>query len=539
MLDFIARNLLEDPIVSGIVVNTRDITEQKAAEEALRASEERYRTIIETAGEGIIIRDSEDLIIFANQRMADLLGYSLEDLMGRHFMDIVCEDDRSTVKELLSRRRPGPREQFDLRARRADGTDIWGIVSARPMADGNGRYIGALTMFTDITSRKQLEEQLRQAQKMEAVGRLAGGIAHDFNNLLTAIRGHAELLLGEMSGHHPLRADIEEINKAAERASTLTRQLLAFSRRQILQPRILDMDMVVVEMEKLIRRLIGEDIELQTKPAAKAARVRADRGQLEQVLMNLAVNARDAMPSGGRLTIETSIVDLDEQYTRFHPGSIPGAYVRLGVTDTGVGMDARTLSHVFEPFFTTKAVGKGTGLGLATVYGVVKQSGGYIAVQSEAGLGTSFDIFLPRVLEEADTMREPHARLDPHRTGQTVLLAEDEDAVRSLASRILRKHGYQVLEARDGYDALRVADSFAGFIHVLLTDVVMPRMGGRELVERLTPVRPGMRVLYMSGYTDDALVHHGVLTGTGTWFLEKPFTPDSLAMKLREVIEAD
>ena len=451
----------------------------------------------------------------------------------------MSEDETQTTKELLSRRRPGPREQFDLRARRADGTDIWGIVTQRPMTDARGKYVGALTMFTDITGRKLLEEQLRQAQKMEAVGRLAGGIAHDFNNLLTAIRGHAELLLSEMSAHYPLRADLIEINRAAERASTLTRQLLAFSRRQILQPRILDMDIVVVEMEKLIRRLIGEDIELQTRPAAKGARVRADRGQLEQVLMNLAVNARDAMPNGGRLTIETSIVDLDDKYARFHPGSIPGAYVRMGVTDTGVGMDARTLSHVFEPFFTTKAVGKGTGLGLATVYGVVKQSGGYIAVQSEAGSGTSFDIFLPRITDNADPTRETNNRVDPERTGQTVLLAEDEDAVRSLASRVLRKHGYQVLEARDGADALRVADSYAGFIHILLTDVVMPRMGGRELVERLTPVRPGMRVLYMSGYTDDALVHHGVLTGSGTWFLEKPFTPDTLAMKLREVIESD
>jgi two-component system, cell cycle sensor histidine kinase and response regulator CckA len=538
-LEFTASNLLQDPLVAGFVVNTRDISEQTIAEEALRASEERYRTIIETAGEGIVIRDSDDMINFANQRMADLLGYTIEDLIGRHFRDIVSAEEGETFKELLSRRRPGPREQFDLRARRADGTEIWGIVTQRPMTDARGKYVGALTMFTDITGRKLLEEQLRQAQKMEAVGRLAGGIAHDFNNLLTAIRGHAELLLSEMSAHHPLRADLVEINRAAERASTLTRQLLAFSRRQILQPRILDMDIVVVEMERLIRRLIGEDIELQTRPAARGARVRADRGQLEQVLMNLAVNARDAMPNGGRLTIETSIVDLDEKYARFHPGSVPGAYVRMGVADTGIGMDARTLSHVFEPFFTTKAVGKGTGLGLATVYGVVKQSGGYIAVQSEAGSGTSFDIFLPRVLDASDPARESNGRVDPERTGQTVLLAEDEDAVRSLASRVLRKHGYQVLEARDGADALRVADSYAGFIHILLTDVVMPRMGGRELVERLTPVRPGMRVLYMSGYTDDALVHHGVLTGSGTWFLEKPFTPDSLAMKLREVIEAD
>ena len=539
VLDFVARNLLLDPVVGGIVVNTHDVTDQTQFEERLRASEERYRTIIETAGEGVIIRDASDRITFVNQRMADILGYSTDDLLGRHITEIAHAEDQPALDEVLRKRQVASREQFDFRARRKDGSEVWGLVSARPMHNARGELVGALTMFMDITGRKQLEEQLRQAQKMEAVGRLAGGIAHDFNNLLTAIRGHAELLLTELAAENPLRVDIEEINRAAERASSLTRQLLAFSRRQILQLRVLDLDAVVAEMDKLTRRLIGEDIELVTRLDAAGARIRADRGQLEQVLMNLAVNARDAMPNGGRLTVDTRVVTLDDAYARTHPGAAPGTYLRLQVADTGTGMDARTLSHVFEPFFTTKGVGEGTGLGLATVYGIIKQSGGYIAVQSEPNAGTTFHIYLPIVNEEIDAAREAPVATSGDGAGQTVLLVEDEDAVRSLASRILRKRGYQVLEARDGFDAVRLSDSYGGFIHVLLTDVVMPRMGGRELVERLRPMRPGMRVLYMSGYTDDALLHHGVVTGSGTWFLEKPFTPSGLAEKLREVIESE
>jgi two-component system, cell cycle sensor histidine kinase and response regulator CckA len=539
VLDYRVRNMLASPAVCGIVVNAQDVTERRRSEEALRASEERYRSIIETASEGVIIRDDSDHMTFVNQRMADILGYTVEELIGRHIINIVCDEDRTEVSQMLKRGRGTGRHDADFRARRKDGSEVWGIVSSRPLYDADGSYAGALTMFLDITGRKQLEEQLRHSQKMEAIGRLAGGIAHDFNNLLTAIRGHAELLLGDMPVDHSLRADLEEINRAAERASSLTRQLLAFSRRQILQPRILDIDAVVTELERFIRRLIGEDVELVTNRKAAGARVRADRGQLEQVLMNLAVNARDAMPQGGTLTIETSTATLGEEYVQLHPAATPGDYVRLSVADTGVGMDARTLSHVFEPFFTTKGIGEGTGLGLATVYGIVKQSGGHIAVQSEVNVGSTFEIYLPKVKEAAEPAREISATTRDEGRGQTVLLAEDEDAVRSLAVRILRKHGYHVLEARDGLEALRVSDNYSGFIHVLLTDVVMPRMGGRELVERLLPHRPGLRVLYVSGYTDDALVHYGIVTDSSTWFLEKPFTPDALARKLREVIESD
>jgi two-component system cell cycle sensor histidine kinase/response regulator CckA len=539
VLDCRVRNLLTSPAVCGIVVNAQDITDRRKSEEALRASEERYRSIIETATEGVVIRDETDHITFVNQRMADILGYTAEELTGKHILSVVFENDHDEVHAGLRRGRAGARQTGDYRARRKDGSEVWGIVSSRPLYDGDGGYAGALTMFLDITARKQLEDQLRHSQKMEAIGRLAGGIAHDFNNLLTAIRGNAELLLGDMAMDHPLRADLEEINRAAERASSLTRQLLAFSRRQILQPRILDIDGVVSELERLIRRLIGEDIELVTHRNSGGARVRADRGQLEQVLMNLAVNARDAMPSGGTLRIETSAAVLDDAYVELHPGATPGHYARLSVADTGVGMDARTLSHVFEPFFTTKGVGEGTGLGLATVYGIVKQSGGHIAVQSEVNGGSRFEIYLPTVSDAAEPVRETTPATRDDGKGQTVLLAEDEDAVRALAVRILRKHGYHVLEARDGMEALRVSDNYSGFIHVLLTDVVMPRMGGRELVERLLPHRPGLRVLYVSGYTDDALVHYGIVTDNSTWFLEKPFTPAALAQKLREVIESD
>jgi PAS domain S-box-containing protein len=538
LLEVHARNLLDISAIGGIVVNAQDVTERRQVDEALRSSEERYRSIIETAGEGVIIRDRSDQITFVNQRMADVLGYTTHELIGRPILDIVSEEDRPSFEDAMLRRRGTGRDQFDLRARRKDGSAVSGIASGRPMYDSHGDYVGGLIMFMDITGRKQLEEQLRQAQKMEAVGRLAGGIAHDFNNLLTAVRGNAELMLAEMPLDHALRPDLEEISRAAERASSLTRQLLAFSRRQILQPRVLNIDGVVSEMERLLRRLIGEDVELITRPNANGARVEADRGQLEQVLMNLAVNARDAMPSGGRVTIETDVVDLDDEFAALHPGAVPGSYARLSVHDTGSGMDARTLSHVFEPFFTTKGVGQGTGLGLATVYGIVKQSGGYISVNSEAGTGTRFEIYLPLVTDKTDQNREVQPRLPTRGEGQTVLLVEDEDAVRALASRILRKQGYEVLEASDGMEARRIAENYSGFIHILLTDVVMPRMGGRELVELLQPLRPGIRVLYMSGYTDDALVHHGVVSGGGTWFLEKPFTPEALVRKLREVIEA-
>ncbi|MBZ5515556.1 MAG: response regulator [Acidobacteriia bacterium] len=386
-----------------------------------------------------------------------------------------------------------------------------------------------------ISEREQIEQQLLQAQKMEAIGRLAGGIAHDFNNLLTIISGYGTLLLEQMGSEAALRGHVEQIGNAAERAAMLTRQLLAFGRRQVLAPRILDLNTVVADMDKMLRRLIGEDIDLATLPDPEIGCVKADPGQIEQVIMNLAVNARDAMPHGGKLTIETANADLDEAYAREHVAVTPGPYVMLAVSDNGIGMDPPTLARIFEPFFTTKEVGKGTGLGLATVYGIVKQSGGNIWVYSEPGRGTTFKIYLPQV-EEAPVGGELRRPSAPATRGwETVLLVEDEDAVRHLICNILAARGYKVLEARSGKEALSLCKRQAGPLHLLLTDLVMPEMDGRELASRLGPRYPAMKVLYISGYTNGALAHNGVLAPDAA-YLQKPFTPDALAQKVREVL---
>jgi PAS domain S-box-containing protein len=390
----------------------------------------------------------------------------------------------------------------------------------------------------ELAERKRLEEQLIQSQKMEAIGRLAGGVAHDFNNLLTAIIGYSELLLGELNPYDPRRGDVEEINKAADQAAALTRQLLAFSRKQVLQPQVLDLNATVSNIEKMLRRLIGEDIDLVTILDPALGRVKADPGQIEQVLMNLAVNARDAMPQGGKLTIETTNVVLDKDYTQQHVEVQVGPYVMLAVSDTGVGMDQETQSHLFEPFFTTKGMGKGTGLGLATVYGIVKQSDGHIWVYSELGQGTTFKVYLPRVEEAAEVVQRVQVPTESLQGREIVLLVEDEDIVRDLARLVLLQRGYTVLEARDGEEAIQICEQHEGPVHLIVTDVVMPGgMSGRQLAERLATLRPGMKVLYMSGYTDNAIAHHGVLE-PGMAFLQKPFAPEALARKVREALDA-
>ena len=398
----------------------------------------------------------------------------------------------------------------------------------------DGRLVHAWGTRRDITDQRQLEEQFRQAQKIEAVGRLAGGIAHDFNNILTAILGTAQLLEKDLGPGNPHVGDVEEIRRAAEGAADLTRQLLAYSRRQVLAPRVLDLNVVVAGLEPMLRRIIGEDVQLLTNTAPGLAPVQADPGQLGQVILNLAVNARDAMPNGGTLTIATANTELDPAFARAHAGAVPGAYARLSVSDTGTGMDEETRSHLFEPFFTTKAVGKGTGLGLATVYGIVKQSDGYIWVETEPGRGTTFHICLPQTEGAVEPLPADFAAAPAGGT-ETVLLVEDEGAVRALSDRALTSLGYRVLAAPNGPDALRVAARHAGPIHLLLTDVVMPEMSGRELMHRLAAVRPGVKVLYMSGYSDEAIAHHGALD-PGTSFLQKPFSPAALAGKVRQVL---
>jgi two-component system, cell cycle sensor histidine kinase and response regulator CckA len=383
----------------------------------------------------------------------------------------------------------------------------------------------------------ETQEQLTHAREMEAVGRLAGGIAHDFNNLLTVMIGRSQLLLGRLGAQDPIRPDIELMEQTADRAADLTRQLLAFSRKQVLRPTVLDLNAVLSNLGEMLRRLIGEDIALVTALAPALGYVKADPSQIEQILMNLAANARDAMPHGGRLTLETANVDLDTAYTRRHVGVQVGPHVMLAVSDTGIGMDSETQAHIFEPFFTTKGPGQGTGLGLATVYGVVKQSGGHIWVYSEPGRGTTFKIYLPRVDEAIEPLAAEPGLADPARSHETILVVEDEPAVRALARDVLRAQGYAVLEAQHGREALRISEQHAGRIDLLLTDVVMPEMSGRELAGRLAALRPTTPVIYMSGYTDTAVVHHGVLD-PGPTFLQKPFTPHALARKVRQVLDS-
>jgi PAS domain S-box-containing protein len=393
----------------------------------------------------------------------------------------------------------------------------------------------AVENVTLIEREQATEEQLRQSQKMDAIGQLAGGVAHDFNNLLTVITGYTELGMRRMDPADPFRKNLEQIKKAGDRAASLTRQLLAFSRKQMFQEKIVDLNSIVADMDKMLRRLIGEDIDLVSVLEPSLSRVKADPGQIEQVLLNLAVNARDAMPRGGKLTIETGHANLDEAYVKSHLTAKTGRYVMLAVSDTGTGMDAETQQHIFEPFFTTKEVGKGTGLGLATVYGIVKQSSGDIWVYSEPGKGTTFKIYLPIAEDAASPEAEPHTTDIPQGQG-TILLVEDEELVRNLAGEILRMKGYQVLTAANGVEALRVCNEYAGRIDLMVTDVVMPQMGGRELAERIRSVRPETKVLYMSGYTDDAIVRHGILDDHVS-FIQKPFSPDLFALKVREVLE--
>jgi len=405
----------------------------------------------------------------------------------------------------------------------------------QPLRDGEGIIQGVIGVALDITERERLTDQLRQSQKMQAVGELAGGVAHDFNNLLMVVKGHAQLLLERMPDSSPLRLSVEQVEKAADRAATLTRQLLAFSRKQVLQARVLDMNDAVAGMIRMFSRVIGENINMAFVPGGKLGRVKADPGQIEQVLLNLVVNARDAMPNGGRLTIETSNVELDRRYAATHTSVEPGLYVMLTVTDTGCGMDAETQARIFEPFFTTKGPGKGTGLGLATVYGVVKQSGGYIYVYSEVNHGTTFKIYLPQVTAEIDTPSPETEKRRSARGTETILFVEDEQSVRELVRDYLVGAGYCMLEASDGVQALKVAAAHPGPIHMLITDVVMPHLSGPELATKLSAERTDLKILFISGYTDDTVFRHGVLEG-GVAFLQKPFNLKALAQKIREVL---
>jgi two-component system, cell cycle sensor histidine kinase and response regulator CckA len=512
-------------------------TERKVAVEALTESEAHYRVLFERHPNALWVYDLETAAFLAvNDAAVQHYGYSRAEFLGMTLEAIRPPEDIERLGTHRSTVDDGLVEAGEWRHRTKDGTLI-DVDIARHTLTFAGRP-AALAIARDITQRKSVEAQLLQASKMEAVGRLAGGVAHDFNNLLTVILGSADLLLDTLGRDHPEREEAEEIRKAALRAADLTRQLLAFSRQQLLAPQVLDLNEVVATMDKILRRVIGEDIDLRTVPNRNLRAVRADPGQLEQVVMNLAVNARDAMPSGGKLTIETANVELDETYAREHAVVLrPGHYVMLAVSDTGIGMDVATRARIFEPFFTTKAKGKGTGLGLATVYGIVKQSGGHIWVYSEPGRGTTFKIYLPRVEDAAVPAAPSPVPPVSVRGSETVLLVEDEEMVRKLVHKVLKANGYTVLLAAEGIDAERVAEQHAGPIHLLMTDVVLPGINGKQVAQLLTAARPKIRVLYLSGYTDDAIVHHGVLE-SGVAFLQKPFTPAVLGRKVREVLDS-
>ncbi|MBI4500593.1 MAG: response regulator [Gemmatimonadetes bacterium] len=519
-----------------VVVN--DITERKRAEEALRQSHERFQQLADNIKEVFFVIDQgTGEALYVSPAYERVMGRSCESAYGAPFAwaEAVHPDDRERVRAATVA--ATKRELFEdvFRIIRPNGQVRWVRSRTSPVPDPSGEVHRIVGVAEDVTELRQTEQQLLQAQKMEAVGQLAGGVAHDFNNILTVIGGYVDFLLTDLGPQDPRRADVQEIATAAKRAADLTRQLLLFGRRQVLQPSVLDLNKVIGDIEKMLRRLIGEDIELVTVLDRELGAVKVDPGQIEQVLMNLSVNARDAMPTGGKLTIQTANVELDEEYARTHPEVSPGQHVMLAVSDTGVGMSAEVRQHIFEPFFTTKEKGKGTGLGLATVYAVVKESKGSIWIYSEPGAGATFKIYLPRVDEAVITVKSAEAPTALQGT-ETVLLVEDEPAVRGVARKSLSRHGYTVLEAADPETALRLARANRP-IHLVLTDVVMPGMSGRELAEDLVTLVPGIKVLYMSGYTDDAVVRHGVLE-SGTPFIQKPFRAEILLRKVREVLDS-
>jgi len=531
----VIRNAKGEP--EKLVIVNRDITERKRAEEALRRSESGFRSVVEDAPYGIYRSSLTGQFLQVNPALQKMLGYeSTEELLRRDLRNHIFRHagEYQRLTELLACTEEI--KDLEMEWKRQDGTPITVRCSGRRINDENGVPAYFEVFAEDVTEKRVLEKQLRMAQKMEAIGRLSGGIAHDFNNLLGVIIGYSGVLKKQLGLGNALCEHALEIEKAGQRAASLTKQLLAFSRQQVLTPAVLNLNSLATDMEKMLPRLLGEDIEVSLTLDPELGNVKADQSQIEQVIMNLAVNARDAMPTGGKMQVQTSNVQLDLAYTWNHPGSKVGEYVLLAVTDTGMGMDAGTLTHIFEPFFTTKERGKGTGLGLATVYGVVKQSNGYIWVDSAPGKGASFQIYLPRHVGEPGADEPKNDSGEKLRGSETILLVEDAEPLRKLAQAFLEAGGFRVLPAESGESALEVAARFGGTFDLLLTDVVMPGMNGRVLAEQLSPRQPGIKVLYMSGYTDSFIAGHGVLDPK-THLLHKPFTEEVLIRKVREVLD--
>jgi PAS domain S-box-containing protein len=522
-------------ILTFVARQLASAVEIKRNEQALRRSEARYRSLVQSSVYGIYRSSLEGRFLDVNPALITMLGYgSAEEVLLLDPEKHVFAQPEEHARLIDEFRRTGRLDGFEVKWKRKDNGAITVRISGRAVSSADEPADVLEAIAEDVTDRRALEDQFRQAQKMEAVGRLAGGVAHDFNNLLMVISGYAEVMLAQLEPRHPLYEKGRAIQQAADRATTLTRQLLAFSRKQLLELKVVDVNAIVHDMERLLRPLIGENVEFITRLSPEAAQTRADAGQLEQVLMNLVVNAKDAMPTGGKLTIQTQNTVVDENHRRGQHFIRPGQYVMLSVSDTGMGMDKETQSRIFEPFFTTKEKGKGTGLGLSTVYGIVKQSGGYVIVQSEKGRGSSFHIYLPQAqgVAEKHTAPVPDAALGGT---ETILLVEDEESVRQLVRDTLVSKGYQVLEADSGEGGVGAAASHAGKIDLIITDVVMPGMGGRELVKQLMRKRPGTKVLYLSGYTEDAITSDGSIEG-GTAFLQKPFSLQNLSRKVREVL---
>lgn len=517
---------------------------EKRAAQALQESESRFRSIFEQAAIGMADSSLEARFIRVNQRFCEIMGYSREELLGRTFRDITHPDELARDEQLVAQLLRGEPSSFRVEKRylRKNGDVVWANLMVSLLRSPSGNPLHFAAVVEDITGQKRAEEerhhlerQLLQAQKMESVGRLAGGVAHDFNNHLAVINGYCAMLLDEMGPENPLREQVDEILLAGNRAAALTQQLLAFSRKQVAAPRVISLNDVVAEAGKMLSRLIGDDIEIVTHFDRGLGSVVADPSQMNQVLMNMAINARDAMPDGGRIIIETSNTDLDESYAAQHAGVATGPYVLLSITDTGAGMTQDVAQHIFEPFFTTKDTGVGTGLGLSTVYGIVKQAGGWIWVYSEPGRGSTFKVYLPRAGGTPEPVPTPVLAADALRGTETVLVVEDQPEVRRLTLAVLRSRGYRLLEAANGSLALSLCEGYSGPIHLLITDVVMPGMAGGELAARLLALRPSLKTLYTSGYTANAIAHEGVLD-PGVAYLPKPFSPAQLAAKVREVL---
>jgi PAS domain S-box-containing protein len=519
----------------------------RALEAALREKEKKLQEIYDEAPIGYHELNERGEIISMNRTELNMLGYSFGEVFGQPIWKFVVEEEMT--RKITLAKLAGDvsfHETFERTYRRRDGSTLTVLVKDRIIKDQDGKISGIRSTVEDITERRRSEEalrkseeQLRQWQKVEAIGNLAGGVAHDFSNLLMTIKGCTEILLRNLEPEDKRREEVIEIQKAAERATSLTRQLLAFARKQVLQPQVVNLNDIVTNMTKILQRIIGEDIQLATVLEPKLWPVKVDPGQMEQVIMNLALNARDAMPRGGQLMIETANVNLNEEFTRQHVSMKPGAYVKMTVRDTGCGMDKETLNRIFEPFFTTKEKGKGTGLGLSTVYGIIKQSGGNIWAASELGQGSTFTIYLPKDTSAVPKKYRPKPAQPPLpiRGTETILLVEDEAAVRSMLRQTLESNGYKVLEAPDGQEAINICQNYPGPIHLLLTDVIMPGMNGRELSQILSRRFPKLKVLFMSGYPDNSIVHLGTLEPP-TMFLQKPFTLSTLEMKVREILDA-